>query len=327
MSVALMAQKPDSPAAQPQYFDQPAFIVAGVADYTNHGGHGSDTVLRSAEALAKATASLSANSPATAAAIAEKAGKAVEALREYQRAVESDPSEPHIFDLGTELLKHRAAEQAGDVFNRGAKLFPRSVRILLGSAAAAYSQGRYDQARERFFAAADLNPADPTPYLFLGKVQSSEIVESAGFLARMERFAKLQPENAWANYYYAVSLSRRSGDPEDNGARARARALLEKAVHLDPQLSLAWLQLGIVFSDGHDDSQAISAWQSAIAADPQMEEAHYRLAQAYRRMGQVAKAKSELERYEVLSKQSAEALERERAVIKQFVFAMQGRTH
>src|SRR5579871_4598735 len=40
------------------FFDRPDFVVAGVTDPAGHGGHGSDTVLRSAESLARATAGL-----------------------------------------------------------------------------------------------------------------------------------------------------------------------------------------------------------------------------------------------------------------------------
>jgi len=51
------ARKPEAPA--PEFFDEPQFTVAGVTQATNSGGHGSDTVLRTTEALAKATVSLS----------------------------------------------------------------------------------------------------------------------------------------------------------------------------------------------------------------------------------------------------------------------------
>jgi hypothetical protein len=53
--------KPDAHA--PEFFDEPQFTVAGVTQATNSGGHGSDTVLRTTEALAKATVSLSKESP------------------------------------------------------------------------------------------------------------------------------------------------------------------------------------------------------------------------------------------------------------------------
>src|SRR6266550_2560036 len=48
----------NSSTRTPQFYDEPQFTVAGVADTTNLGGHGSDTVMRTKEALAKDTVSL-----------------------------------------------------------------------------------------------------------------------------------------------------------------------------------------------------------------------------------------------------------------------------
>lgn len=282
----------------PQYSDTPSFIVAGVTDSANRGGHGSDPILHSSEALTKALGGV------------EEKGDPLAVARAYQHAAELDPSESHLFDWGAELLRHRAADQAAEVFGRGSHLFPRSTRMLLGLAVSRYSRGAFDQAQPLFFQAADLDPTDPMPYRFLGQVQNSPVGQSDGFAQRMERFARLQPENAWANYYYAVSL--RSTNP------AKAQALLEKAVALDPQLSTAWLELGILFADQNNFPRAIAAWQKA----PALAEAHYRLSQAYRRTGEPAKAKAEIEIFERLSKQSAEAEERERASIQEFVFTL-----
>ena len=276
--------------------------------------------MRSAEALAKSTASL--RTGASVADVAEKQGKALEAAREYQRLAELEPTETHLFDWGTELLIHRAADQAVEVFTRGNRLFPRSTRMLLGLAVALYSRGSYDQAVLRFFEAADLSPSDPAPYLFLGKVSIGAVSESPGYPERLRRFVTLQPENAWANYYYAASLWKKWQGPDDTATMAKVQSLLEKAVRLDPRLGAAYLQLGIVFAEQGNLPRAISAYQSAINASPPMEEAHYRLAQAYRKTGDPAKAQKEIELYQQLSKQSAQELERERAEIQQFVFEL-----
>lgn len=303
-ALCLWGQEPRS-QQPPAYFDEPKFIVSGVTDPSQRGGHGSDPVLRSAEALAKSTAALRTGAAAD--------NNALEAVRKYQRAAEADPSEVNLFNWGAELLLHRADDQAVEVFSKGHRLFPRSTRTLLGFAVALYSRGSYDQAAQRFFEAADLNPTDPTPYLFLGKISSSAIANSDGVAQRLERFARLQPDNAWANYYYAATLARTS---------PQTRALLEKAVRLDPKLSDAFLLLGIVYADQGNLAKAISAYRSAIAATAPLPEAHYRLAQAYRKTGEAAKAQEEIELYRQLSKQSAEALERERAEIQQFVFEL-----
>ncbi len=46
------------PIAAPQFFDPPQFTVSGVTDTTSLGGHGSDTVVRTRNSIAKDTARL-----------------------------------------------------------------------------------------------------------------------------------------------------------------------------------------------------------------------------------------------------------------------------
>ncbi|MDQ2841484.1 MAG: tetratricopeptide repeat protein [Acidobacteriota bacterium] len=338
-------------AASIGFFDEPKFTVAGVSDNAYTGGHGSDTVARSAESLTKATASLSKpvsevpvppdrteqavreaiehdrNNAALYHLLAnteERIGKPLEAVHNYERAAALDPSEPNLFDWGTELLLHRAPEAAIEIFSKGIRLFPSSSRMLLGAAVALYMGGDYTQAAQRFFQAIDLNPGDPEPYLFLGKVQTPEIAESDGFRERFERFAKLQPENAWANYYYATCLLKLRKGPGDIETPSEAQSLLEKAVRLDPKLAVAYLQLGIIYSAQQDLPAAIHAYRQAIEAEPGLEQAHYRLAQAYRQTGELKKAQGELALFQELSKTSAQERDRERSELKQFVVTLKG---
>ncbi len=118
-------------------------------------------------------------------------------------------------------LKHRAGEPAAEVFTRGLRAYPDSLRMRLGLAAASYLRGDYKQAAEQFFAAADMHPDDPTPYLFLGRVQAKEITQAPGYLERLERFAERAPDNAWANFYYADCLWERRSN-SDGSAIARS---------------------------------------------------------------------------------------------------------
>lgn len=312
-AMCLRAQAPD-PQSPPPYFDEPDFIVAGVSDPSERGGHGSDPVFRSADSLAKATAGLRTG----------KTGDAqpLEAVRQYQRAAEADPSEANLFNWGGELLVHRADDQAAEVFAKAHRRFPRSTRALLGLAAALYARGSEDQAQRAFFEATDLDPRDPAPYLFLGKISGGAIADSDGYALRMARFAHLQPENAWANYYYAATLWRTWKGAGDTATIANVQALLEKAVALDPHLAAASLELGIVFAEQSNLPRAIAAYRAAIAANPALEEAHYRLAQAYRKNGRIEESQKEIERYRELAKESAAAAERERSRMQQFVFEM-----
>lgn len=313
-AMCLRAQAPQPQSPPPPYFDEPNFIVAGVADPSQRGGHGSDPVFRSAESLAKATGALRTGKTADA--------KPLEAVRQYQRSAEADASEANLFNWGAELLVHRADEQAAEVFAKAHRLFPRSTRALLGLAAALYARGSYDQAERAFFEAADLDPMDPAPYLFLGKISSGAIADSGGYAQRMARFARLHADNAWANYYYAATLWRNWKGAGDTATMAQVQSLLEKAAKLDPHLAAASLELGIVFAEQNNLPRAVAAYQSAIAADPALEEAHYRLAQAYRKSGRIEESQHEIARYQELSKETNAAAERERSQMQQFVFEL-----
>jgi tetratricopeptide (TPR) repeat protein len=425
-----------STTGKPEFFDEPAFTVAGVTDTTNLGGHGSNTIVRSKESLAREAAALSKESTPSAASVAEteknlrdaaerqpesfdanqrlgkllvsegknseaipylerasrlhagdyentcllarayaeaaryddarmtaqtllsapgksvqqeaevyhllgdvaeKQGNPLEAVRDYQRAAELNPSEANLFDWGAELLLHHAAEPAVEVFTKGSRLHPRSVRMLVGLGVAWYARGSYEQAAQNLCQASDLNPDDPTPYLFMGKMQSTgaQVMgaqnpggQSMGssqpdcVTDRLKRFASLQPDNSLANYYFALSLSKRLQGPEDTQAAAEVESHLEKAVRLDPKLGAAYLQLGVLYSDRKEFPQAISAYQKAIDASPGLEEAHYRLAQVYRRTGEKLKAQQELQLYQQISKKKEEEVERQRHEIQQFVYTL-----
>lgn len=318
----------------PEFFDEPHFTVAGVTDATSLGGHGSsDTIMRNRDTLAKDTAALrkapyekqpdsAAEEQHQRAEDDEKSGKPLEAVREYERAAELNPSEANLFDWGTELLLHRAAEPAVEVFTQGNRLFPHSVRMLTGLGAAWYAQGSYDQAAQRLCQASDLNPIDPEPYLFMGKMEAVESAQSEAVAVRLERFVKLQPENALANYYYAVVLWKQWRSTENVAQLSRIKSLLEKAIQVDPQLGPAYLQLGILYSEQKDLQKAISAYQQAIGVAPQLEQAHYRLAQAYRQAGETSKAHAEMLLYEQITKETAEETARQRRELQQFVYEL-----
>jgi tetratricopeptide (TPR) repeat protein len=408
------ASSQGSPSQQPEFFDQPSFTVAGVTDTTSLGGHGSDTVVRTRETLAKETVALGkaagtenrsasdaektlrANAEREPASfesnyrlgkeliengeageaivylerartlkpgdyenayllalanarsgnyesarnqtqallqqsdkaelhhllgdVEERMGDSLAAVREYQRAAELDPTETYLFDWGSELLLHHAPEPAAEVFTKGNRLFPRSIRMLIGLGAAQFARGSYDQAVLQICAASDLDPSDSRPYLFLGKMQKAEATPSAVVLQKLQRFAEQQPGNAQADYYYALALWKvRAGSPDTS---AKVESLLANATRLNPAFAAAYLQLGIVHAEKKDYPKAILDYQRAIYADPQLEEAHYRLAQAYRQSGDTSKAEGEVQIYSQLAKESAQKAERERREIRQFVYTL-----
>jgi tetratricopeptide (TPR) repeat protein len=251
----------------------------------------------------------------------ERLGQPLEAVGSYQRAAELNPSEANVFAWGSELLLHHAAEPALEVFSKGHRLYPGSVRMLIGLGVAHYAHSSFEQATQELCDASDLDPDDPHPYLFLGKMQAVAVNPSALIEEKLKRFVRLQPDNALANYYYAVSLWKRRGS-EHIEDTAEVEERLEKAVGLDRTLGLGYLQLGIVYAERKDISRAIAADQKAIAATPRLEEAHYRLAQLYRLSGEDEKARQELRVFEQIRQDRAQQVERERAEMLEFVYTL-----
>lgn len=413
------------PASQAmQFADQPDFTIAGVTDWTAVGGHGSDSILRTSEDLARETAALEAKdsrpgaaastaaapgesesslraalagSPGSFAAnhrlgafylrsgryaesapllqaayridpanrgneldlalacqgagdlpqarehlqnllaheenaslhrllgdIDEKLGDPLAAVREYEHAARLDPSERNYFAWGSELLLHRAVWQAVEVFRNGAKAYPNSAQMLSALGAALFAGALYDEAAQRLCAASDLHPADPEPYLFLGKIETAAPAPLPCVEQRLARFAGLQPENAVAAYLYAMAILKQQNGPAAGPQAQRAESLLRKAVTLDPQCSGAYLQLGILAFAHNRVDQAIDDYSRAIAADPNLSDAHYRLGVAYERTGQPAKAKEEFQIHDRIARQQAEAVEGQRREIKQFLVVLEG---
>ncbi|MGH9742218.1 MAG: carboxypeptidase regulatory-like domain-containing protein, partial [Candidatus Acidiferrum sp.] len=136
----------------------------------------------------------------------EKLGDPLSAVHEYQQAARMDPSEQNYFEWGTELLLHKAADPAAEVFTNGAHAHPKSARMLAGLGAALFANGSWEEAARRLCDASDLEPADAAPYLFLGKIEMATPGPLPCSEEKLTRFAQEQPENALANYYYAVSL-------------------------------------------------------------------------------------------------------------------------
>ncbi len=251
----------------------------------------------------------------------EKLGDSLDAVRQYQRAAELDPSEHYVFDWGAELLLHHAPEPALQVFTKGNRLFPRSQRMLIGLGAAAYANGSYEDAVRHICDASDLNPGDPAPSLFLGRMQRAENKPSEQVLDNLHRFVTLHPESAEANYYYAVALWKARKDPKEKPG-PEFEPLLTKAVSLDPKFAAAYVQLGIFHAEAGNYVDAASNYQQALKLDPGIEEAHYRLAQAYRQLAKPDLAREELRVYDQCVKESAKRIEQERHEIRQFVYTL-----
>ena len=254
----------------------------------------------------------------------ETLGDPLEAVNEYQRAEELAPTETHCFDWARELLTHRAFEPATEIFDQGHRHYPQSMRMLLGLGVAWYARGDDNQAAQYFRQASDLAPSDPTPYMFLGRMETAETMPTEETVSYFARFVRVAPENAWANYYYAVGLWKRalSEGPIDAATFKQVETLLQRALQLDPKFAEAHQQLGTLYGAREDYPDAIAEFQKAITINPDLEEAHYRLALAYGRTGNKEGAAKEMRIHDDLQAKAKEDAERRRKSIQQFVISL-----
>jgi tetratricopeptide (TPR) repeat protein len=252
--------------------------------------------------------------------IEEKDGKYVEAANEFERAAHLDPSEENLFDWGCELLLHRAYEPAIEVFEEATRRFPNSPRLMIGLGMALDWRGRYDEAVKALLRAADLDPSDARCYLFLSKAYGSSPNQAEDVIERFRRYAELQPGNALATYYYAMSLwkGKRVGDADLN--LKVVQTLLEKSIALDENLPEAHVQLGNLFDDQHSYDKSIPQYVRALALNPNLADAHYRLGTDYVHVGKKDDAQKEFAVYQKLRADHLNEIDKEKAEVQQFVY-------
>jgi tetratricopeptide (TPR) repeat protein len=241
----------------------------------------------------------------------------VAAVNEFEKAVQSEPNEQNYFEWGSELLYHRAVWQALDVFKKGYQAYPTSQRMVTALAAALFAGARYDEAAHRLCEASDLEPADTEPYIFMGEIEVAAPNPLPCVEQKLARFVAEYPANSNANYLYAMALLKRQ--PADEMTLQKVKDLLTKAVSLDAQCADGYLQLGVLAASQRDFPKAIELYQKAILANPQLSDAHYRLGTAYDRVGEHAQAAKEFQLHEETKKLEAEAVDRQRREVKQFV--------
>jgi tetratricopeptide (TPR) repeat protein len=333
-----------------EFSDEPSFTVAGVTDRSNLGLHGSDTTARISDSLARETARLktedaekiahadasamqkyqsaialesksdfSAARDLTQKALAagddaeghhllgdldEKLNDPLDAVREYERAARMYPSEQNYFDWGSELLLYKAAQPAVEVFSKGVSQHSESARMLAGLGAAQFAVRSYEDAARSLCKASDIKPNESAPYLYLGQMEKTVNARLPCAEEKLAQFAELQPANAAANYYYAISLMKREKEPDSGG---------------DPKYGAAYVALGTLAVQRGDFAQAIKNYQQAIAVNPQLSEAHYRLSLAYKRSGEDAGAKREMETYQSAEKAESAQAEEQNRDLKQFL--------
>jgi len=258
--------------------------------------------------------------------IDEKEGKYVDAANEFETAAHLDPSENNLFDWGSELLLHRTYDPAIDVFRAAAKRYPQSPRIMIGLGISLYARGLYDEAVTALLAGAALDPKEPRCYLFLSKAYYSQQSHTQQVIESFKRYAEQEPNNAEAQYYYAMSLWKGGQIAGTTVDMPKVEALLKQSIALNDELSDAHFQLGNLYADHRDYQQSVPQYLRVIKLDPKLADAHYRLGTVYNHLGEKDKSQAEFAVYQKLRAEHLSASDNEGDELKQFVYTSKSLT-
>jgi tetratricopeptide (TPR) repeat protein len=255
--------------------------------------------------------------------VEERAGNYVASASQYEQAARKEPNEENILDWGSEFLLHQTFEPAVEVFKAGLARLPQSAKLLDGLGIALYGLDRFDDAARAFFQASDLNPSDPLPLTFLGRVyENLSPPVAAEVRSRLQRFLEVNKRDAAARYYYAMCLWKLNEREPQSEATAQIESLLKQALELDSGYSDAHVQLGTLYFRRQNYSQAIGQYEQALKSTPNEASIHYHLAQALARAGDKARARKEFAEFDRLRQAEQDQSNKQHSEIKLFVYTM-----
>jgi tetratricopeptide (TPR) repeat protein len=226
--------------------------------------------------------------------VEEKAGNIRSAAEHNARAVELEPSEQNVWTLGLEFLRHWTFEPAIKEFEAATVKFPESARMKLGLGVAAFGNGDFKRAIQIF---SDLLAVDSNNALYaqLLGVACTTVAEGeqpqCGILIS---YSLAHPKDANTAVHAAAWIEKQAHTTE---RLATERKLLENALAADPKLAEAQYRMGLLQQDEGQWEPSIPHLEAAVKLNDELAEAHYRLGQAYWHAGRKSEAETQMELY------------------------------
>jgi tetratricopeptide (TPR) repeat protein len=207
------------------------------------------------------------------------------------------PSNPEILYVAYRIYSELGAKAVSALVRAA----PNSARLHQVTAELLESEGDFPRAVEQYRKALEMDPKLPGIHRALGVALINIAQTEASFLEAQKHFEielAANPTDAHSEYQLGeIYWGRYQHD--------LARKHFTRAVELRPSFADALIGLGkVLVSQGQPD-KALTYLQEAVRIDPENEVAHYRLAQAYRKLGRNQDAEQELALFKKLREASA----------------------
>ena len=222
------------------------------------------------------------------------------AARAFQAAIDLDPdTETHYFRLAHLLAREGKAGPASEIMASAVAHFPRSVTTRVEAGSIELESGNPERALEKQQQAASLHPKSPGVLLLLGRIRLTQRRYPEA-IATLEQAAKLAPADAGIHFYAGQAWMKTEQGTE------KAIEHFKRSLELDANRASTYYWLGsLYFHRDHDYRVAVQYLGQAVDRAPELEAAHQMLIQAYKRLGEDAKAAAQLRRYEEIVQQRA----------------------
>jgi tetratricopeptide (TPR) repeat protein len=223
-------------------------------------------------------------------------GKLAESITNLQAALQKRPNDPDLlYYLGR--ASGLLSKQSIDTL---LTTYPQSPRAYQALAENYFVLRQMADAEKQYQQALQLRPDTPNLHLELGQVyaMTSRWPEAE---KQFRAETKLQPGNAEAAYRLGEALLQQGKLPE-------SRKELERSDRLQPQMPETLYALGKAAALEGDAAASQKAWTSLLTIEkegPLAAQAHFGLANLYRKQGKTAEAEQQMKEFQKLQEPSA----------------------
>jgi tetratricopeptide (TPR) repeat protein len=228
--------------------------------------------------------------------------RAYDNLRRESDAIEVGIALSHQYPNDPEILYQTGRVYGNFAFvtmQRLSEIAPHSIWGQMAAGEADESSGAFEQALTAYRAVLAMDPQHPGIHYRIGRTlearsqQSDSADDIQAALKEFEQELQADPQNANASYEIGAIYKKA-------GQFAKAREFFEEAIKYHPDFEEAQLGMGGVLVDLGKPDLAIPHLKLAASLDPEDEVPYYRLARAFKALGNSAEAREPLEHFQRL---------------------------